>query len=387
MDLFSGCGGLAEGLRQSAGPDRSVYQCVGAIDSWRPACESFEANHNIPTICAGVSGDVVSDLLAEVGDIDVLVGGPPCQGFSTSGKRALDDPRNQLIREFLRAVEIANPAGFLMENVVGFTTFQGGRLLAETIDFAHALGYSTAPGIVCASLVGVPQRRRRFFLIGLRTGQFVFPGQNQNAVQSRNSGLFEEFIHSSELNVNQYPEDGAEAWSFADATSDLPLIEAGESASRYRLPPQNRFQEYCRLGCGATLTEHIAGKHRATFVQMMSYIPQGKSALHPDIFESIPESLRPTSGFSNSYMRITADQAAPTITRNFTTPSSANCIHPLVNRALTLREGARCQSFRDRYIFRGSFGDKRLQIGNAVPPLLGKAMGDALLTALAGNAS
>jgi DNA (cytosine-5)-methyltransferase 1 len=114
----------------------------------------------------------------------------------------------------------------------------------------------------------------------------------------------------------------------------------------------------------------------------MSYIPQGRSALDPEIQAQIPEALRPTSGFKNSYQRIVADAPSPTITRNFTTPSSANCIHPHQDRALSIREGARCQTFPDWFDFLGTTDEKRLQIGNAVPPLLGKALGESLLESL-----
>jgi DNA (cytosine-5)-methyltransferase 1 len=115
---------------------------------------------------------------------------------------------------------------------------------------------------------------------------------------------------------------------------------------------------------------------------MLSYIPQGKSGLDPDVQKHMPKKLRPTSGFKNSYQRIIGDAPSPTITRNFTTPSSANCIHPSQDRALSIREGARCQSFPDWFVFLGTTDEKRLQIGNAVPPLLGKAIGESILAAL-----
>jgi DNA (cytosine-5)-methyltransferase 1 len=118
---------------------------------------------------------------------------------------------------------------------------------------------------------------------------------------------------------------------------------------------------------------------------MLSYIPQGKSGLDPEVQKTMPKKLRPTSGFKNSYQRIVGDAPSPTITRNFTTPSSANCIHPNQDRALSIREGARCQSFPDWFDFLGTIDEKRLQIGNAVPPLLGKAIGDSILSAIAQN--
>jgi DNA (cytosine-5)-methyltransferase 1 len=128
--------------------------------------------------------------------------------------------------------------------------------------------------------------------------------------------------------------------------------------------------------------DHFAVGHREYFIELLSYIPQGKSALDPEVQKLIPKKLRPTSGFKNSYQRIVGDAPSPTITRNFTTPSSANCIHPTQDRALSIREGARCQSFPDWFNFLGTTDEKRLQIGNAVPPLLGKAIGESILNAI-----
>ena len=128
--------------------------------------------------------------------------------------------------------------------------------------------------------------------------------------------------------------------------------------------------------------DDFAVGHRDYFIELLSYIPQGKSALDPEVQKLIPKKLRPTSGFKNSYQRIIGDAPSPTITRNFTTPSSANCIHPSQDRALSIREGARCQSFPDWFYFLGTTDEKRLQIGNAVPPLLGKAIGESILNAI-----
>jgi DNA (cytosine-5)-methyltransferase 1 len=155
-------------------------------------------------------------------------------------------------------------------------------------------------------------------------------------------------------------------------------LAAGEQVEKYSKMPQNEFQRWIRKGSKIPL-DHVSPNHNPKFVELLSYIPQGKSAFDAEVYEAIPKRLRPRSGFANSYARIRGSQPAPTITRNFTTPSSANCIHPRQNRALSLREGARCQSFPDTFEFTGSLSDKRLQIGNAVPPLLAKAVGDALL--------
>ena len=386
IDLFAGCGGLATGLEMASLPDGARFQCVGAIDNWPAACEAFSMNHPVAATCSAVSEGAVGAILDKSGDIDVIAGGPPCQGFSTSGKRALDDPRNGLVKAYFRAVAIAKPRAFLMENVSGFTTFQNGAIMREVLELARELGYRPFPGIVLASLCGVPQRRRRFILVGLREGSFEFPNQNLASPKAPRGMLFDggEPTGSDALIVDQRPGDGLEQWTFDDATSDLPLIEAGEESREYSTPPQNAYQAWARTDAPRELADHVACNHRGYFVEMMSYIPPGRSAMDPEIQSLMPRALRPKSGFPNSYARIRGGDPSPTITRNFTTPSSANCIHPSRNRSLTLREGARCQSFPDRYMFAGSHGDRRLMIGNAVPPLLARAIGAQLLRAIVG---
>lgn len=387
LDLFAGCGGLAEGFGMASLPGGQRFRCLGAIDNWQAACDAFALNHRVAATCAGVDRRTVVDLLDRVGDVDVVTGGPPCQGFSTSGKRALDDPRNGLVKAYFEAIEIAKPRAFLMENVSGFTTFQDGAILREIVQWAAELGYVPFPGVVLSSLCGVPQRRRRFILVGLREGRFEFPNQRTGDDVGAAASLFGDSLRdpSPSLLVDQRPSDGGEQWTFADATSDLPSLVAGEASTRYRCPPRNAYQQWARANAPPELADHVACAHRDSFVEMMRHVPQGRSAMDPQIRAAMPEHLQPKTGFPNSYARIRADEPSPTITRNFTTPSSANCIHPFDHRALTLREGARCQSFPDRYRFAGSHGDRRLMIGNAVPPLLARALGIQLLRALFGR--
>lgn len=381
IDLFCGCGGLTEGFSIASNNLSGSFECVGAIDNWAAACDAFALNHGVRPICDDVSARSIGSLLDQTGDVDVLIGGPPCQGFSTSGKRALDDPRNSMVKAFFDAVELARPRAFVMENVSGFTNFQRGAVMREAVELAFSLGYRTFAGILLASLHGVPQRRRRFMLVGLRDGSFTFPLQSDRLDEQ--PPLFSHASDLPVLAVDQRVGSGPESWTFDDATCDLPAIEAGESATAYAGPPVNAFQEWARAGVADDqLTDHIAGQHRDYFIELMSHIPPGRSAMEPEIRERIPKRLRPTSGFPNSYARIRGDEPSPTITRNFTTPSSANCIHPRLNRALTLREGARCQSFPDHYRFAGSFGDRRLMIGNAVPPLLARSVAGRLLKTL-----
>jgi DNA (cytosine-5)-methyltransferase 1 len=366
LDLFSGCGGMSLGLSWSRAGGLAI-ESIAAIDIWAAACATYERNLGIAPHVDGVSAELVSAVLDDIGSVDLVVGGPPCQGFSTSGKRALSDKRNHLVKSFLDAVELAQPKAFVMENVTGFTTFQEGQLFEEVLQRAIDLGYRVHPGVLLASRFGIPQRRRRFILVGTKAGAFRFPGQIDT-----DSPL------DGPLEVDQRTDAGFAVVSFNEATSDLPRLAAGEQVDRYSKPPQNDFQRWIRAG-SCRPSDHVSPCHNPKFVELLSYIPQGKSAFEPEVHREIPKRLRPRTGFANSYARIRGSQPAPTITRNFTTPSSANCIHPRQHRALSLREGARCQSFPDTFEFMGSMSDKRLQIGNAVPPLLAKAIGNALL--------
>ena len=378
LDLFSGCGGLSLGMSLAKNSNGDSIETACAIDIWEIACKTFEYNLGLKPICEPIDNDLIRRVNKMSGPFDIVVGGPPCQGFSSAGKRALDDDRNKLVLAFLRAIEITNPKVFVMENVTGFKTFQNGKIHEEVVHFAKRLGYQVRSAIVLASLSGVPQRRKRFLLVGSKVGPFKFPGELE---LPNDANLFDSNELSLERFFIQKPEDGKEEWTFNDATSDLPSLEAGERLEKYESAPKNDLQKYFREGSEKPL-DHFAVGHRDYFIELLSYIPQGKSALDPEVQKLIPEKLRPTSGFKNSYQRIIGDAPSPTITRNFTTPSSANCIHPNQDRALSIREGARCQSFPDWFFFLGTTDEKRLQIGNAVPPLLGKAIGESILNSI-----
>ncbi len=360
LDLFCGAGGLSWGFGKAG------FEVCWSLDNWEPSVSTFKANHHRATTyevdITRVSDHTLKDWFEGV---QVIVGGPPCQGFSTAGKRALDDPRNKLVKEFLRVVKVLLPQAFVMENVEGFTNFNEGKLLLELIEEFALLNYNLMYNVLDAVNYGIPQKRKRFFLVGVRGGKPYLPEPSHRKNDKNGNLLLWESLKPP--------------LTFEDATSDLPLIKAGEVATEYASPPKNEYQASMRQSC-KKLTLHEAPKHKAYMVQLMGYIPQGKSAF--EVMEEIPVELRPTSGYLNSYKRIKADEPAPTITRNFTTPSSANCIHPLVNRALTLREGARIQSFPDFYQFVGNFTDKRLLIGNAVPPLLSLALARAVAKSL-----
>lgn len=386
VDLFSGCGGITHGLHQVE-IEGARFKTLVAVDIWKSACETLKKNHpEVEVLDQGLSQKLIKTIESRYlgSGVDLVVGGPPCQGFSTSGKRALDDPRNSLVKMYLKAIAAWKPRAFLMENVVGFTTFQGGRIRVDVVNEAKKLGYNVFPAVVQASLYGVPQRRRRFVMVGVLSSDFEWP-QFIDATTGKpfNNGRYQTDALKeigNALHVQEIPL-GFKELSFGEATLDLPRLQAGHSKDRYERPKtSNWFLEYVRssseLDQLGNLTGHSSSNHADYLVEMMKGLKQGQSA-----FEAYAEGheLRPTSGFSNSYTRISSNAPAPTITRNFTTPSSANCIHPRDARALTPREGARMQSFPDSYEFCGTSTEQRLQIGNAVPPLLAKALGEAIM--------
>ena len=175
--------------------------------------------------------------------------------------------------------------------------------------------------------------------------------------------------------------------TFRGAVGDLPptAVQPGQTVA-YATEPQNDFQRRMR-GTTTFVREHHASRHGPQLLALMAYIPEGKSARNPEVYQAIPANLRPGGCYPNSYARIYWDRPAPTITSNSGTPSSANCIHPAEPRALTIREAARCQSFRDSYQFVGTNSQKRLQIGNAVPPILAEKLGWTLRAMLDGAAT
>ena len=278
---------------------------------------------------------------------DWNVGGPPCQGFSTVGKRERHDPRNQMFLEFVRLVRTLRPEGFLLENVQGLRDMRFARDVSTAFE---ALGYSVTWQVLRAADFGVPQLRRRVVFVGNLHGRF-FHGPPAS--------------------------HGPATWvNVSDAIGDLPVVLPGETRTEHISPPLTEYQSEMRADSNV-LQGHTASNHPDYLVRAISYIPDGGNR------SSIPPELQPKSGFHNSYSRLNSQQPAVAVTSNMSKPSASRCIHPFQNRGLTAREGARLQSFPDSFHFHGGNVSQRLQIANAVPPRLGKALGSAL----ASNAS
>ena len=361
VDLFSGAGGLTFGFYYNLINRRFVRNAncniIFANEYDTAAAEAFR--HNFPDINM-INKDIKmltkKEVLQLIGDeeIDLIVGGPPCQSYSYIGKRVYDD-KAKLYNEYFRILSIIKPKMFLFENVKGILSMKdsNGELVIEDIKkkFEHInrrLGYNITYDVLDAVDYGVPQHRERVFIIGIR----------------RNLHLHWDF---KSLQKNEYK------WTLKEAISDLPVVGPGEEIKRYGVKqPVNKYQRLMRRN-SRTLTAHFSGVYGDKIQTIMNNVIQGegKNYINKLVDDGkLDEKYRLTSGYNNTYGRLYANKPCTTITNNMSTPSGLRCIHYEQNRPLTPREGARIQSFPDWFVFCGNRGEIRTQIGNAVPPLL-----------------
>ncbi|MDN2713220.1 DNA cytosine methyltransferase [Janthinobacterium sp. SUN118] len=364
LDLFCGTGALSYGLETAS----QRLRTVGGIDADQAAARTAALNHpNAKIRCARIETILPEEMLAlsGVGTIDVIVGGPPCQGFSSlrpSRGAGLDDPRNSLYMEFVKYVHRLRPRVFLLENVVGMLTAGEGILVAEMLAGFQRAGYEVEWRILNAANFGIPQKRERFFLLGVRKslGARVLPEfpvpTHRFAGKVIGTRMKDRYV------VNQ--NSGLPPVTVWDAISDLPTLKSGESCTSYRTVALNSYQAARRRDNSSVLTLHQAASHNT---KMLEVIKHAGSSIH-----ALPKGLV-SSGYSSCYSRLASDEPSTTITVKFTSPASSKCIHPIDDRAITPREAARLQSFDDSFLFAGSKTDIASQIGNAVPPLFGEA--------------
>jgi len=349
VDLFCGVGGLSLGLNNT-----KRFQTIFANDVDADMCHAYSINFPDTEIKPETISSINFDKIAEKQEIDIVIGGPPCQAYSTSGKRSLSDPRANLFKEYFRAIKSLNPNIFVYENVKGIFSFKKGKLVGEIKDLFSSIGYDLSINLINAADYGVPQIRERVFVFGVKRGiKFSVPKKT----------------HFNNPEKNKY-------LTVKDALSDLPRIKNNSSANFYLTKPKSRYQRLMRLKAPKQLMDHNSSKHGNNLTTFMKFLPEG------GLKEDMPEGIRPKSGYKNSYARLWWKKPSTTVTRNFGTPSSARCIHPKVDRALTTREGARLQSFPDWFQFYGSRAKKNLQIGNAVPPILAEKLAESIVSSL-----
>lgn len=369
IDLFSGCGGLTKGFELAG------IKSILASDIDENCEKTFVRNFpQTPFICKDIteiSKEEVDDILN--GKIpDIIIGGPPCQGFSLANKRrnkVADDPRNKLFYGFVKFINWYSPKAFVMENVKGLLSMQNGQVIRTIVEeFANAgeFGYNVAYKILKASDYGTPQNRERVILIGFRKDLNIQP------------------THPLPYIMDRYI-------TVDDAISDLPQINAGEGieGAKYSSEPTNLFQQFVRRNSNV-VNNHIAMKHTPRLVERFKAIKPGQSLIdvwdtHGAVKRGTPTE-KSTIKFSQNNQRVFGDLPAPTIAASF----QSNFIHPHLDRNFTAREGARLQSFPDDFIFEGMrtkmSWEKGLsqyqQIGNAVPVLLAYAIAEEIISKL-----
>lgn len=366
IDLFAGCGGLSLGF-EMAGFDIPL---AIEIDDW--AAETYEKNHPSTEVLIGDITQITElDNIISKEDlpVDGIIGGPPCQGFSLSGNRDKKDPRNSLFMEFVRFVKYFKPKFFIMENVTGILSMKtkDNQLVKDIILSEYdAAGYNVTICKLNAAEYGVPQARLRVFFIGIRK-DLPF---NENDL-APTPFLFDE-----------------DQVTLEEAIMDLPQIKAreGKEFQEYSQEPTNDYQKWARNNSDGVYN-HIAMRHTQRIIERFENIGYGQSVA--DVDECHQQRKRGDASkisgkvFSQNNMRPYPNKPAPTIAASF----QSNFVHPYLNRNFTAREGARIQSFPDTYIFCGKrttmSWEKNIsqyqQIGNAVPPLLGKAIAENMI--------
>lgn len=365
IDLFAGAGGLSEGFRQAG------FKVLAANDFDEDSANTFRLNHPDTVFLDGPIENILADDFLKItglqqGDLDCLVGGPPCQAFSIyNHQRGFHDDRSGLFREYLRIVDGLMPKYIVMENVTGMTSLESGRAVEEIHNRLGDLGYTVEHCILKAEDYGVPQERRRLFFIGTR-----LPGASINWPQP---------THGRDISAKPlHP-----CTTVADAISDLPplQINQGEEVQNYPGQALSEYQRLMRDGSSA-IYNHVAGNLSEINMERMKYIPPGGS------WRDIPARLLPAgmkrakrSDHTKRYGRLHPQGLACTILTRCD-PHWGAFIHPEQDRALTVREAARFQSFPDRIRFTGSRVEQYRQVGNAVPPLLAKVVAEAVLTSL-----
>lgn len=383
LDLFSGAGGIALGFADAG------YQVVGGIDSFKQATESFAANvSGARALVRDLRVSDFSDVREFVGSagIDVIVGGPSCQGFSTSGGlsrvagRDQDDPRNRLFLNYLDLVDELRPSWIVFENVPGLLLYNQGRVALEIVRAFKEIGYTVVPMILLAADFGVPQLRRRLVFIGNRTGADIpFPAATHgNSNLWRNYAL--PFAHLSRIGHGN-GEEVLPHVNFADACSDLPPVEEGQGIDgmEYSSPALTAYQREMRKG-SSLVRQHSAAELAAIDRLAARTLKAGQN--WRDIpLDQLPDRFRRIRPYDATTIlkRLRNDAPAYTITTKFNEGTTGAFIHPEQARTLTLREAARLQSFPDHFVFSGSSAQIRQQIGNAVPPLLARALAEAIM--------
>ncbi|MFB6216307.1 MAG: DNA cytosine methyltransferase [Candidatus Aenigmatarchaeota archaeon] len=357
IDLFCGAGGLTLGF------ERQGFQAVAASDYQEDTLNTYKTNFpEVATIQKDIRELEAEELLAESGydkeDIDAIIGGPPCKGFSMAGERDPDDPRNSLFEEYIRIVSEIEPRVVVMENVKGILSMQDGAYVDKILKELRKLGYTVKYRVLNAADYGVPETRERVIWIGFKNGEKIsFPDPTHH---SKTDG--QKKLGGDKGDLKPYRTVG-------EAISDLDFVGPGEKATEYQKEPESEYQERMRENA-SELLNHEAPNHSERVQNRFKLMEEGKG------METVPEEYRTSK---HSLQKLHRDEPSPTIT---TLPE--DFVHYKRNRIPTVREVARIQSFPDDFEFTGprtTGGMRRReacpqysQIGNAVPPIMAEAI-------------
>ena len=329
LDLFCGCGGLSLGF------EKAGFEVALALDVWNDAIKTYNKNHsNSVGICKDVH-ELENEFLkkfSEEENIVGVIGGPPCQGYSTVGTRDVNDPRNHLYLEYCRIVEVINPQFFVIENVKGLLTLNKGMFKEDIIERFRRLGYNISFKVLNAADYGVPQNRQRVFFVGIKEDVFEFPQEKNLKV------------------------------STLEALSDLPYLDnRKEYLSVYSYSDKGKLTEYQKLMRKDSLMiyNHNETKHTEQTKNIISMIKDGGK------ISDLPEEYWGVRKYNKAFQRMNSKEPSHTIDTGH-----RNYFHYKENRVPSVRECARIQSFPDNFIFYGSKTSQYKQVGNAVPPLL-----------------
>lgn len=334
IDLFCGSGGLSHGFLEAG------YDVKLGIDNWADAIKTFNNNHKkskgIVYDISSISAKEISKLTG-IDKVDLIIGGPPCQGFSIAGKRIVDDERNKLYKSFVSFVNYYKPKGFLMENVPNIVSMANGVIKDSIINDFKRIGYNVVYKVLLSSDFGVPQNRKRAFFIGLR-GEMKFDFPDQTMIDKVTS---------------------------KDALSDLPE-DSVQDGTRFSNSPKSHYQQEMRKGFNKIFNHEITNHNEQT-IKIISLVPDGGN------YKNLPLELQKTRNVNIAWTRLNSQKPSFTIDTGH-----RHHFHYLYNRIPTVRESARLQSFPDSFIFYGSKTSQYKQVGNAVPPLLAKSIAEAL---------
>ena len=342
IDLFAGVGGLSLGFEQAG------FKVVLANEYDPSIANAYIRNRkNANMIIADITSlDIDTTFSQYRNKIDVIIGGPPCQGFSQKGQRkSVLDERNFMFKYYYNVVKIVQPQYFVMENVPNLLTTENGFFKKEIYSLFREIGYTLNSDVLNASDYGVPQNRCRTCIIGYHGNHEV-----------------------------QMPQKHRQKVTIWEAISDLAFLSSGEGAEEqeYRFEPQTEYQKMLR-GKETILHNHVITRHSEVALERLALIPPegGK--------ENLPAEHLTKSIYSGTWTRMRKDEQSVTITTRFDTPSSGKFTHPFLDRAISVREAARIQSFPDSFIFYGNKSSQMKQVGNAVPPLLAKSVAETIL--------